>query len=165
MYLVSFPIGDPSGDGHGKYDIFTVESNKTVQELASIHEKCSQVLGFNIEDICCDYEEYSIAPSILAKLLEVSLIGDDDSIKEELIEKAAELNIDLTGKTITKDIIEEVLDQDNYLDVLDANFMIHLWLDILVYLDPTLKVSIKNSDIPSIYRYVSCPGYGVYSCG
>ena len=45
IYKIKFPVGDHSGDGHGRCDTFIVESNVPVTKLAEVHKSSFKNLG------------------------------------------------------------------------------------------------------------------------
>lgn len=59
MFKFRLPIGDWSNDGHGKCDYFTVESNKTVEEVREAHFKARAEI-FDIEGFLSEYAENSV---------------------------------------------------------------------------------------------------------
>ena len=72
-YNIRFPIGDWSQDGHNKCEWFIVESNKTVDELREIHFKCKKMFGFEIGDLCSEYNQQAINEDIQEKLKEFEI--------------------------------------------------------------------------------------------
>lgn len=57
MYKFRMSIGDWSDDGHGKHSDFIIRSNFPVEVVREAHFAMENVLGFNIEDLCSEYEE------------------------------------------------------------------------------------------------------------
>lgn len=57
-YIIRFPIGDWSDDGHGKCNWFAVESNKPVEDVRESHYACKNAFGFTPGELCHNYEEY-----------------------------------------------------------------------------------------------------------
>lgn len=78
IYKIKFPVGDHSGDGHGRCDTFIVESNVPVTKLVEVHKSSFKNLGFKIEDICCDYQNGTVSSSILDALLDKGIILQED---------------------------------------------------------------------------------------
>lgn len=139
---IRFPIGDWSRDGHSQCEYYVMESNKSVSSVREIHFNAIERLGFDIGKICCDNEDTEISDSILKKL------------------RSAKFCINKNDK--------RYFDNGDYC----MNFMgvLHLWIDILKFIDPTLKleeVEDNASDI-NFYgfdkegRHLNTPGYGVF---
>ena len=82
LHKIDFPIGDWSDDGHGKCKWFTILSNKSVDELRELHFGCSRQLGFEIGDLCSDYEDSYLNDFIIGVLTSTGII--DESAEEEL---------------------------------------------------------------------------------
>lgn len=78
-YLIEFPVGDWSDDGHGKCAYYIVESAKSVKEVREAHFKAQKVCGFDIGDICREYGEQSFSDNVRRKLED---IGFDLQIEE-----------------------------------------------------------------------------------
>lgn len=67
-------LGDWSDDGHGKTDIFIINSNLDSEEILAAYKKASKKLGFKfMDDVCADYEDNSIPIDYLKKLIESGL--------------------------------------------------------------------------------------------
>lgn len=142
-YQIQFPIGDWSGDGHGKCDWFTVKSNKPVEEVREIHFQMSEKLGINIEEIAEEYEDDEITEEVAKKL---SAIGLDVEDYAELYEykKPAKWRTNSEG-------------------------MIDLWIDLLMKVDSSLELKVIR-DIPTIsfygfdekHRCIEFVGYGCF---
>jgi len=71
MNKIEFPIGDWSSDGHGKCDKYLATTSLSVKEVREAHFAAPLVLGFDIGDICSEYGEFGINPSIEEKILAV----------------------------------------------------------------------------------------------
>jgi len=147
-HLIRFPVGDWSDDGHGKCHYFIVRSNKPVQELRELHFSCKEKLGFDIGDICRDYEDSELSLDIFDKL------------------QAAGFDIEWEG---------EQPEYAKYFDSINARIMhteevFNLWTDILKFLDPdlNLELTVVESDDINFYgfdekkRHLNTPGYGVF---
>lgn len=57
MYEIKFTLGDWSGDGHHQHKSYIVCSSKAVEHLRELHHKFKEVHGWDIGDICKEYEE------------------------------------------------------------------------------------------------------------
>lgn len=162
-HIIRFPIGDWSDDGHGKCEYFMVKSNMSVESLRELHFKAPEVIGFDIGKMCSEYEESTLDPDIIKKLI---AIGIDPQTYE------------LTGELA----VEECW--------MDEEKLIDIWLDVLKYIDKTIagttndvdniKVGvtpiwleldrIKKPDYEDINfygmdeknRHLDTPGYGVF---
>lgn len=62
MNTYKFPIGDWSDDGHGQCDYFLVESPCDIQQIREAHFSCKEKFGFDIGDICHDYNDNEVQP-------------------------------------------------------------------------------------------------------
>lgn len=134
-YNVKFPIGSTSGHGRIKY--FYFESNKSPEDIAKIHLRSKEVLGFNIGDICCEYEDSYIRGDILNRLISLDIF--DGSVEEYI--KDGELFIE--GP-------EEIM---------------HIWKKCLILIDPVLVLDPNTPTYFDIKDYgygrMKTPGYGV----
>jgi len=81
MNKIEFPIGDWSGDGHGKCDTYLATTPMSVQEVREAHFAAPSVLGFDIGDICKDYHESEIDESILEKISAVLPAWDNERME------------------------------------------------------------------------------------
>jgi len=134
--IVKFPIGDPSADGHGHCDYYIVKCNKSMNELHSIHTSCKKKLGFEIGDICGEYEENTLNPEILDKLTTAGILA----ILPECDREEITLGEGLSSETV-----------------------IEIWLTILKKLDDTLVYKIVGDDELPTFNPIDHPGYGVFS--
>jgi hypothetical protein len=139
-HKINFPIGDWSDDGHGKCDWFLVESNKDVLAVREAHFQCPQILGFDIGDICSEYEVRALDKKIHAKLVEEGIF------RNRHFEDEYEGEYEMSPESL-----------------------MNLWTDILMYIDPELHLEIcKPHDCIHFYgfddkkRHLSTPGYGLY---
>lgn len=69
-YQVNFEIGDWSRDGHNESKAIKVFSNHPVERLREAHFMCPVKLGFDIGEICGEYEEPEIREDIVETLEE-----------------------------------------------------------------------------------------------
>ena len=143
MYDIKFTLGDYSRDGHGMFDDYIVESNKPVEHLRELHFSCIETLGFDIGDMCRDYEDNQLDESIFDILREHNIL-DDESL---------------------------YLLQTNEYNIEDPDELLGIWLSVLIHLDPSLTLLVKTPDeIPSMHfygydekrRHLNNPGYGLY---
>lgn len=75
-YIIRFPIGDWSDDGHGRCIYFDVRSNYSAQDIREVHFKASKI-GINIGSICRDYEEYNLTEDMIEKLKKIGIDSND----------------------------------------------------------------------------------------
>lgn len=143
MHDIKFTLGDYSRDGHGQFDDYIVESNKPVEHLRELHFSCIETLGFDIGDMCRDYEDNQLDESIFDILREHNIL-DDESL---------------------------YLLQTNEYNIGDPDELLGIWLSVLIHLDPSLTLLVKTPDeIPSMHfygydekrRHLNNPGYGLY---
>ena len=139
MHTINFEIGDWSKDGHNESESIRVFSNHPVKRLREAHFQCPEKLGFDIGDICGEYEESSI----------------------------------------DEDIIEALEDAGFDVDSYDPEYpgtrnMIQLWVDILMFIDPELELTLETPEelekLPNMHfygydekkRHLRVPGYGLF---
>lgn len=84
-YKFKLPIGDWSGDGHGRADYYVIESNKPVEEVREIYFQACENLGFTLgghgeKTPCSDYEDYKFPKETLKELLDFGVKLDKDTI-------------------------------------------------------------------------------------
>ena len=48
-HKVKFTLGDPSDDGHGKYEDFYIKSSLSVEELKEAYKKAKNILGITLD--------------------------------------------------------------------------------------------------------------------
>lgn len=93
MYKFRIPIGDWSGDGHGKDEDMFIESNKPIKEVRELYFKACDNLGFSLDNSykktkltpMADYEDYSFRKKTLKALLDfgVKISKEDVEFIEE----------------------------------------------------------------------------------
>ena len=129
----TFPIGDWSDDGHGKCQYFRVSGDKSIKKVERAHNKCEEKLGFNIRDICGDYEEREIDIDIQNKIIKAKIKYRDPECDDEL-------------------------DVWHYFEDMWTDQLVHLWVDILNHIDPSLNLNVEK-DFPML---TPGPGYGMF---
>lgn len=77
MYKFRMSIGDWSGDGHGKYKDFMIVSNEPIDTVREAHRRMEDVLGFSIEDFCCDYEDSTIDKKTTKTIMDLGFDFED----------------------------------------------------------------------------------------
>jgi len=70
QHKINFEIGDWSCDGHNQSESIKVFSNHPPERLREAHFMCPVKLGFEIGDICGEYEESEIREDIVDALRE-----------------------------------------------------------------------------------------------
>jgi len=135
-HTIKIPIGDRSGDGHGIHEDFYYKSNKHVDDLYDIHEESKKIM--NIEEICSDYEEYSIPEVYVKKLVELGFCKNNE------------------------------YHEDDLLHANHPEMFADIWVFLLMLTDPELKMEKTNDDSQTLggYRegkkYISFVGYGLF---
>jgi hypothetical protein len=142
-HLFTLPIGDWSNDGHGKSDLYYIESNKPVEEVREAHFKAKDITGIDIEKIANRYEENSIE--------------SDHPVIEYLRNK----------KIDPRDMFDN--DEDTY--YADSESMVELWVMLLQDGDPNLELKISQDHrVPMLpfygfdekKRHIGFVGYGTF---
>lgn len=77
MYVI-FEVGDFSHDGHGESAKVTFNTNVTLEELRELHFKAAYHIGFDIGDICRDYECDTLSGEQHHKLTILGLWDEED---------------------------------------------------------------------------------------
>jgi hypothetical protein len=83
QYRFKLHIGDWSDDGHGKQEVFIINSNKPVLKARLAFIKAQRKVGINIKDLCSEYEQCTIKPEIMKKLKELGFDDKDFENKSE----------------------------------------------------------------------------------
>lgn len=168
MNQIKFILGDPSGDGHEKNDSFIVLSNLSTDVLTKVYNSCKTELGFDIRDIAGEYGERCIKASIFSTLISKGIITKEDNFYQDLLETykeyKEEVELDLEGEELDltqSDHIQGIYDcmRYKYLDSIDPQSLLYLWLNILKYLEPNFKYKVVQDTIPVISSHI---GYGLY---
>lgn len=81
-FKINFEVGDWSGDGHGMSEKFLVQSDCPVEQVRDVHFSCLEDYGFDIGDICGEYEECTIKENII-QIIEGMGISVFPIIKDE----------------------------------------------------------------------------------
>lgn len=141
-YTIRFPIGDWSDDGHGKCKYFMVKSNMPVKQVREIHFLAPTAVGFNIGQMCSDYECSSLDADIVEKLLAIGIDPKKYGMED---------------------------DDDDYW--MEPESLVDIWIDILKYINTGLDLErITKNDYEDINfygnddknRHLETPGYGVF---
>ena len=70
MYIIRLDMGDTSYDGHEKTDSFLLHSSLNPDELQAAYIKGSEIIGFELDSQCQDYQEYKIKPEVKIGLMQ-----------------------------------------------------------------------------------------------
>lgn len=82
-YNIVFTLGDPSADGHGRYETFHMRSNYAPWAITIVYIQASRLLGFNfIKECCTEYEEYYIKPEYVKILVNKGIIDKEHINKD-----------------------------------------------------------------------------------
>jgi len=134
VYLIRFPVGDESGDGHERCDYFIVISQKPVSEIRNAHFRAPDVLGFDIGEICSEYGDYHLEQMVVDKLRET---GFDFSLLDE--------------------------GNDEEIGIYGGDELILIWLHFLNHLDSDLQLKLLPSvSVMFGKRLLEVPGYGLF---
>lgn len=76
LHNITFTLGDPSGDGHGHYIIFHMQSNYSVKNITDAYNKATEILGFDFIKTCCvNYQESYIKPMYASILVKYGILN------------------------------------------------------------------------------------------
>lgn len=76
LHNITFTLGDPSGDGHGHYIVFHMESNYSVKDITGAYNKATEILGFDFIKTCCvKYQESYIKPMYASILVKYGILN------------------------------------------------------------------------------------------
>lgn len=126
MFQFLMPIGDWSGDGHGRCKYFLVRSNKTAKEVYKVDEQIKSVTGIDLETICDEEYEQTIW----------------DYQKEEL-ESAGFDTSQLT-----------VYEYDDEKFNMTPVVLVELWIFLLMKTDPNLQLDIIPVETLHVSNFV-----------
>lgn len=148
FYLVNFPVGDWSRDGHEKFDLYLIRSKKPVMDIRKAHLKSYELFGFDIGSLCSRDEKMSSSNQIFQKLKELGydfdrlseISNDPDCYGDDLS------NLDLNSECI-----------------------LDIWLFLLNKINSALDLKVLS--VPSIAyfgldeqdRELRIPGYGCFN--
>lgn len=76
LHNITFTLGDPSGDGHGHYIVFHMQSNYSVKDITDAYNKATEILGFDFIKTCCvKYQESYIKPMYASILVKYGILN------------------------------------------------------------------------------------------
>lgn len=148
VFLVEFPIGDWSGDGHKQCEYYVAVSEKPVEDIREAHFKAPEIVGFEIGDICRPYEDSILERRFYDKLRE---LGYDFDLFDEDNEKEDGIELDEEGRP-----------------GLSPYGVFRIWLFLLNYIDPSLRLEALPIRPLNFFgcdeegRYLRTPGYGTF---
>jgi len=67
---ITLTVGDDSGDGHDKQEHYTFESNLSKEEVVKAFKKGTKIVGFDLTELCADYEDSEFPEEERNKFLE-----------------------------------------------------------------------------------------------
>ncbi|WCF11519.1 hypothetical protein NDS46_31675 (plasmid) [Paenibacillus thiaminolyticus] len=144
VFRFKLPIGDWSGDGHGRCDYYLIKSSKPVEQVREIHFNIPEKMGINIEEICSEYGDCKVEARIIDKLID---LGFDLDLLEDTYQKG----------------------EDAYFSSED---MCQLWIFLLMKTDLSLRLElIEESNIEMLpfygfdskQRHIGFVGYGIFA--
>lgn len=75
---ITFTLGDPSDDGHGRIKEYHIRCNYSAEEITEAYKKATSILGFDyVENVCSEYEESYIDPDKACILIERGIISSE----------------------------------------------------------------------------------------
>lgn len=88
MYKFELPIGDWSGDGHGKTEVYYIESNQPVEQVRELYFQACDKIGFSLDGSYLQteltpnagYQDYTFSKETLQALLDFGVKLDDNDI-------------------------------------------------------------------------------------
>lgn len=81
---ITFKLGDPSDDGHGRIKEYHIRCNYSTEEITKAYKKAISILGFDyVEDICSEYQESYIDPNKARILVEHRIISSENLETED----------------------------------------------------------------------------------
>jgi hypothetical protein len=154
-YKFKLPIGDWSGDGHGKADWFTISSSHPLQEVREAYIKATEKVGFSLEGDgekvpCGEYQEWTFPAE---RLTEMGL-GEDPYYKERIEDAYNTDYPDYLGKV----------------DDVSSDFFAQMVIDFIMVHNPEIKLEITNEGLEMFQwygfdkknRHLGYFGYGLF---
>lgn len=74
-HIVQIEIGDSSGDGHDKRELFTFSCTHSAFDVREAFRRGSEIVGFNLTEYCEAYEDNSVPQEVFEKLKEHGAIS------------------------------------------------------------------------------------------
>jgi len=130
-------FGDPSNDGHGRYEEFVFECNFNKNQLEQVFKKAQKDSGVSFDKILYEYE--------------------DNSINENLVEKLEDFGIKVQ-KIKTKWGSPEENDDCSW--SMDPESTLLLILEMIKIQDPEFQYIVINKKLPEVFKGI---GYGLFN--
>lgn len=146
-YKFRMPIGDWSGDGHGKCDYYLIKSNKSVEDVREAHFLIKEKTRVDIDQVCSNYEENTLSGAVAYTL---EKLGFFESLSD--------------------------VDADDSYSYYNEEYTMHsyglarLWMFLLQKADESLRLEIINDNVENLPfygfdkqgRHIGFNGYGVH---
>lgn len=141
-YRLSFCIGDPSEDGHGKKRNYYINCNYSSKEIDAIYKKLTDKLGFDFcEEAASEYESQELAPEFTERLIEIGFLDKDD---EGIVPEGDRWYV--PGSYHFEEIDEFLL----------------MFFDLLQFIQPDLDYEFVQLDWGELVRPLEGAGYGFF---
>lgn len=151
-YTIKFELGDWSQDGHNQSVVYTVRSNKPVNEVREAHFRGDALLTemgrFEISDICGDMSYTTDQELIwLETLSALGIFNAENELLGEFFNEIYERLTDESKETLgSDDEYLELADEDDYEKLIDEETLVKIWAAILMNADDTLELEVIGSD-------------------
>ena len=110
LHRYVYTLGDWSGDGHEKTEVFTLESSHESSELLNAYRKGVEIIGYDILEYAQEYEDFEIDPiaaESFEKLgVEFDMDGDVYYLHHEIMLDAFIATIKQGDPTILIEIVD-----------------------------------------------------------
>jgi hypothetical protein len=83
-YSCKMPVGAWGYWGHKRHEYYHISCNRTLNEIRDVHFSCIDVLGFNIGEICGNYQESEVDDEIAKKLEAVKIYVPEEPGPDEI---------------------------------------------------------------------------------
>lgn len=141
-YRLSFSIGDPSEDGHGRYKDYLINCNYPNEEIEKIYEKVKAKLGFDfLEEAASEYESRELAPEYTKKLIDIGFLDKDDA------------------GIILEDDTWNILGS-YYFETTDE--FVDMFFDLLQFIQPDLDYEFVTTEYGETLSLLEGAGYGLF---
>jgi hypothetical protein len=157
-HTVNLLLGDQSGDGHGKTNIVSIQSNLDAFSVAEAYEKGVEIIGVDlINDVAEGYEDNTLVQSDFDKLVKHGFTFEEDSSLEDLDEDDDIEDFD--------DELESDLELEEDDDLLNDEEPIHLYEDTFVRIYLFIAKT-GNPDfeyhLTDVNNIIAIGGYGLF---
>jgi len=125
MNKLDFEFGDRYDDGHGKYELITIETDKTKLELMNAYKESCKEIDVDFEEICANYEDSQIDSDTFDKLADKLELDSEyvEHMKDnEFYVDGVDVLFDLLMKFIGYSIAFEYKKINNNNDSFDLSF-------------------------------------------